>query len=92
MKVAKHSIPARADPARRPDGRFVPGHTRGRPKGRCNSRTIIEERLAISAQTREDLNAYHGVPAEMVRADPLCQFGFRTRPSTRRLTTASCLR
>lgn len=60
---------------------------------RCSAdlerKSALEERLAISAQTREDLNAYHGVPAEMVRADPLCQFGIRTRPSSRRLMTAT---
>ena len=67
--MAKYSIPESADPARRSDGRFVPGHTRGRPKGRRNTRTIIEERLALSAQTREDLITYHGAPAEMVPED-----------------------
>lgn len=41
--TANQSLPAARDPKRRqPDGRFVPGHGIGRPKGRRSFRTVLE--------------------------------------------------
>jgi len=69
----KLPLPAGVDVARRPDGRFVPGHPAtpggGRPKGRKNTRTIVEERMKLSATTREELLQLHNVPPEMVPED-----------------------
>ena len=64
-------IPASADPSRASDGRWVPGRTgnpNGRPKGRKNTNTIVEE-LPVPLHSREELAEFHGMPIEMLRED-----------------------
>jgi hypothetical protein len=63
------TIPAAADPARAANGRFVPGHHQGRPKGRKNVKTILAEKLALAADTREKLLALRGIPDGVIAED-----------------------
>ena len=64
-------IPASADPSRARDGRLVPGRTgnpNGRPKGRKNTNTIVEE-MPVPLHSRKELAELHGMPIEMLRED-----------------------
>jgi hypothetical protein len=62
-------IPASADPSRASDGRWVAGRTgnpNGRPKGRENTNTIVEE-MPVPLRSRKELAEFHGMPIEMLR-------------------------